>query len=60
MLTYIRYNIQTIVVIAVDLSNAVPIFDNTAVQNVKIVGCACAFDNFGIIFVLFVGYWLDI
>lgn len=46
--------------IAVDLSNAVPIFDNTAVQNVKIVGCACAFDNFGIIFVLFVGYWLDI
>ena len=60
MLTYIRYNIQTIVVIAVELSNAVPIFDNSAVQNVKIVGYACAFDNFGIIFVLFVGYWLDI
>ena len=56
MLTCIRYNIQTIVMIAVDLSNAVPIFDNTAVQNVKIVGCACAFDNFAVSRVQFVGY----
>ena len=48
MLTYIRYNIQTIVVIAVELSNAVPIFDNSAVQNVKIVGCQQPFDNFAV------------
>ena len=48
MLTYIRYNMQTIVMIAVDLSNAVPIFDNSAVQNVKIVECHQLFDNFAV------------
>lgn len=60
MLTYVRYNIQTLAVIAVDLSDVGATFDNPAARNVEIVECVCAFDNSGIIFVLFVGYWLDI
>ncbi len=56
MLTYGRYNIQTIAVIAVDLSDVGATFENPAARNVEIVGCDCAFDNFAVSRVQFVGY----